>query len=107
MVTDRAAWRQTIEQRIAAVARDLEQRLSWQPWCEIHKDGRVTGGMKYDEGRLVVLQAARAWVDGDLPQRLDQELTRWRARLINATSVPWRAYYQGVVDALAELRDGV
>lgn len=67
--------------------------------CEIHKDGRVTGGLKYQEGRLVefgadILTAAQI--------KWTQQLERYQVP--ECPSIPWIAYSQGGVDAIEQIR---
>lgn len=86
--------------------------------CQIHKDGRVTGGLKYQEGRLVVLGSVirqirqRAQADslpGLLDSILSAEAARWSAQLARyqaaeRPAITWVAYSQGGLDTVQEIR---
>ncbi|MFN4294502.1 MAG: hypothetical protein ACK4JD_10250 [Thermoflexales bacterium] len=85
--------------------------------CQLHKDGRVTGGLKYAEGQLIALNDLRRKLnasgemtdDAALRQVLDAEMARWRDGLESQRqrpkpAMPWLAYYQGGLDALEALR---
>ncbi|MEI7772542.1 MAG: hypothetical protein WCI67_21310 [Chloroflexales bacterium] len=84
--------------------------------CQLQKDGRVTGGMKYVEGQLVTLTLLRrrlAGADGGNTRSafgaaITDDLAVWRAALQaqqrrTPPSVPWVAYCQGGVDALEQV----
>lgn len=89
--------------------------------CQIHKDGRVTGGLKYQEGRLVVLgsvirQIRQLAQDDSLPDLLDGLLTaeaaRWSAQLARyqaaeRPAIIWVAYSQGGLDTVQEIQHGL
>jgi hypothetical protein len=100
---------------LAATERSLIAQTAGTTVCRLQQDGRVTGGMKYDEGRLVTLSAARRRLRsmGDTPActdyraDLERELAVWRAALRAQQERPrpavtWLAYRQGGVDALAQ-----
>lgn len=97
---------------LEALQKEIEDSLRIhignQTMCELHKDGRVSGGLKYDEGRLVVVRAAmRKLRSGDDPA-LEDELTKWQHQLDRyqnqePRSMPWIAYSQGGVDTLKHL----
>lgn len=85
--------------------------------CQLHKDGRVTGGLKYQEGRLVVLgslirqlkQGTTADVTTALAASLTTEGEKWQAQLARyqaqaRPAITWLAYCQGGVDTIAEIR---
>lgn len=86
--------------------------------CQIHKDGRVTGGLKYQEGRLVVLgsvirqirqRAQEDTLPGLLDSILSAEAARWSAQLARyqaaeRPAIAWVAYSQGGLDAVREIR---
>lgn len=100
-------WTAYLEQRRAEAETALQTQLGSQTACEIHKDGRVTGGIKYAEGRLVALNAllrqARA-ASAPASDQVAHELARWQAELAHYQtqpnrSIPWLAYCQGGVDA--------
>jgi hypothetical protein len=83
--------------------------------CELHKDGRVTGGLKYEEGRLVALRAAQRVLTqatvrtvDDLRASLQQSAGEWAASLARYASrerppLPWLAYSQGGFDAVSSV----
>ncbi|NWG18061.1 MAG: hypothetical protein HXY41_15665 [Chloroflexi bacterium] len=112
---NRQALLQQIEARIEAVTASMQQHLGGQTLCQIHKDGRVTGGLKYDEGRLVALRAALRQIKAaadPLPDALldvlRAEAARWQEQLRRfqnqeQQSIPWIAYNQGGADACADV----
>jgi len=104
-----------LDQKIRSAEQEYSLHTGTQGVCQLHKDGRVTGGLKYDEGRLVALTAARRIArkvqdtgDNALIGALLAERDRWRQTLItyqsaDRPSILWIAYNQGGVDALDEL----
>ncbi len=85
--------------------------------CQLHKDGRVTGGLKYLEGRLVALSELTRSLkqsSGDdllsaLPALLDSFHDKWQRQLTQhqstrPSSMPWVAYCQGGLDAICEIQ---
>ena len=109
------AW---LDQKIENTEQEFTLHAGAQSVCQLHKDGRVTGGLKYDEGRLVALTAARriAWkhqnrgdsTDNSLSSALQAERDRWQRTLqtyqsAGRPSIMWIAYNQGGVDALDDL----
>ncbi len=105
-----------LEQRIAAAERSLTDQTGGTNVCRLQQDGRVTGGMKYDEGRLVALNTVRrqlvaAQQEGtavDQRAMLAHEASEWREALRvqqarERPAIQWVAYRQGGVDALEEL----
>lgn len=116
-MTDVQALLELIDQQIARVERAYKVHSGSQPVCQLHKDGRVTGGLKYDEGRLVALMDLRRSMrqvegagDGDVMAVIEAELDRWRRdlhtyRSAPRPSLPWIAYNQGSVDALEAIRN--
>lgn len=109
---DRRRILEWLDQEIARAERDFARHAGNQSACQLHKDGRVTGGMKYDEGRLVALTAVRriarkgdAWTPAELAEALESEQKKWQRALRTYQSaahpsMPWVAYNQGGVDAL-------
>lgn len=110
--------RDILAQQIAAVERSYTAQTGGAAVCQLHKDGRVTGGLKYDEGRLTVLQTARRMLpsaDDDQAYAtyraaIESELQNWQAELRaqqakEQPALPWVAYRQGGVDALTALRE--
>lgn len=105
-----------LAQLIATAERDYTTHTAGGNVCQIQKQGRVTGGMKYDEGRFIALHSARRLL---LPSAcgadqaayqtvIAEELARWRASLQlwqanPRPAIPWVAYYQGGSDALEAL----
>lgn len=92
--------------------RALAATLGDSTVCRIHRDGRVTGGAKYAEGRLVALADLQRRLRGSAPAEFDSlarsELRQWneelaRHRSLPTPSLPWLAYRQGGCDALAEV----
>ncbi|NCC36874.1 MAG: hypothetical protein EOM24_33410, partial [Chloroflexia bacterium] len=81
--------------------------------CQLQRDGRVTGGVKYDEGWLVALVTLRRSLrtEAEDAQVVAEQLATWQAALAEQQqrtppSLPWLAYRQGGVDALAQLSTG-
>lgn len=79
--------------------------------CTVHKDGRVTGGMKYHEGRMTgFAEARRVTRRADDPTAAVRELhRRWldeldRRRGEDRPSPPWVAYATGGAEAAAQVR---
>ncbi len=98
-----------LDAQLAEAAAALESELGSDTACTLHRDGRITGGLKYHEGRLIATRQMRRAVEGsaDAPGaaraiaaiRADwlNELDRWRAGV--PPSQPWIAYASGGVDA--------
>lgn len=106
----------TLDTLIAAAERSLTAQTGGVNVCRLQQDGRVTGGVKYDEGRLVALSAARRKLRaaGKVTEpaayraELVRELETWRDALRDQQArerpaMPWLAYRQGGVDALDEV----
>lgn len=86
--------------------------------CQLHKDGRVSGGLKYEEGRLVAFGNVRRALrrlpaDAGLPDALaailHAEAAEWHALLerhqsADRPAMTWLAYSQGGVDAVARMQ---
>jgi len=108
-VTELLAW---LEQQIGRAEKEYAIHAGNQTACQLHKDGRITGGLKYDEGRLVAFTTLRRIVRksgdgaaGELRAPIEAEQARWQAALHTyrhapQPSIPWIAYNQGGVDAL-------
>lgn len=105
-----------LAQRIAAAERSLTDQTGGTNVCRLQQDGRVTGGMKYDEGRLVALNTIRRRLvaeeeEGSATNQratVVNDLTEWREALRvqqvrERPAIQWVAYRQGGVDALEEL----
>lgn len=115
-MTERNALSDLLQARIAEAERAYVEQLGGEAACQIHKDGRVSGGMKYAEGRFVALCDLRRRVGvlaaqpslAQLQQALDQEEARWQAALQQhqgRSTLSWTAYCQGGVDALQDFRE--
>ena len=90
--------------RTEAAAADLEAALGGVAACTRHKYGRVTGGMKYHEGRMVsYAEARRALAGGGLPvsRALHEHAQRWRDEFRRRAGgpEPWLAYATGGLEA--------
>lgn len=105
-----------LEQQLAAAEQAVMASTGGAAWCQLQRDGRVTGGVKYDEGRLAALMAVRRhWRDSDpvtWEQALVAELNQWQQALATVQAqpkpaMPWLAYRQGGVDALTALHEAV
>lgn len=105
--------RDWVEAKISEVSRSLAGRTGSQAVCQIHKQGRVTGGLKYDEGQLVALNAVRRLLAGmagpcsaeEIAAALEAERAKWESNLAGhqareRPALPWVAYYQGGLDAV-------
>jgi hypothetical protein len=104
-----------ISRAITQAERSTMDLTGGQAVCQLHKDGRVTGGVKYREGRLVALYNLRRRVavleDGELARASDEvrdECATWqeiidRQRNTERPSVSWLAYGQGGMDACQEI----
>jgi hypothetical protein len=105
----------SLDAAIATVQASLARQMGDATACQLHKDGRVTGGLKYDEGRLVALSNLRRTLrrqEGATPAGLDAALAAERAewqellarhQAAAKPSLPWVAYAQGGLDALDAL----
>jgi hypothetical protein len=102
-------WMAWLDARIDDEARAMSQGLGDSTTCRVHKDGRVTGGLKYTEGRLAAFAEARRL--GRDSHHLEDSLAAfvltWREELERRTnetptSMPWVAYATGGAEA-AEL----
>lgn len=94
----------------------IRQQTGETSVCQVHKDGRVTGGLKYHEGRLVALsdlvrelkrssassREAIAALLADAVQRWEIQLARHQGS--ERPSILWVAYSQGGVDAMTEIQ---
>jgi hypothetical protein len=106
---DRGVLLRAREDRVEATALLLEGEFGPQTAYTRHRDGRVTGGMKYHEGRLVSYRAVAAVLRG-APQRpaadvLSEHIEHWRAefdRHAGRGATQWAAYATGGLDAAAE-----
>lgn len=87
----------------------MEVELGGFSSCTLHKDGRVTGGLKYHEGRMAAFAEARRIVSGtDDPETgLQDYAKRWREELerrkgAEQPSPSWVAYATGGAEAAME-----
>ncbi len=106
---DRSALLEALEARVEATARQIEQELGGATACTLHRDGRVTGGVKYHEGRLVsyrsMLRALHAAPQRPLSEILHEYAGHWRAELdrhAGRGATLWAAYATGGLDAATE-----
>lgn len=111
MVEVTSNWSARLAGARAVAERELAAQLGSATLCRIHTDGRVTGGAKYAEGRLVALadlqRRLRGTEAGNPVAVWASELRRWaddleRLRAQDRPALPWLAYRQGGVDALEE-----
>lgn len=110
-----------VEAAIHLAEKQYLQQSGGQGVCQIHKDGRVTGGLKYAEGQLVALHNIRRRLRS-LPGNtatqsralIEEEAYGWQRELEGQRqreypSTLWLAYCQGGLDAcqqvLAQLDD--
>lgn len=90
----------------------MREELNGATYCRDHKDGRVTGGLKYHEGKMAALAEARrlARGPGDLRAALPSFRNRWlaefeRRREAEPPSPPWVAYATGGLEAADQTLD--
>jgi hypothetical protein len=104
-----------LETRRQETEAEIRQQTGSASVCQVHKDGRVTGGLKYHEGRLVALSdlvrdLKRSAADRDaITALLAAAAARWEAQLARhqaseRPSILWVAYTQGGVDAVVEIQ---
>lgn len=105
-------WLAYLEREMAAAAAAMEGELGADSMCTVHKDGRVTGGLKYQEGRLSAFAEARrlARARSDIEAALAAQLEKWsdeleRRRTASPPSMAWVAYATGGVEASREARE--
>jgi hypothetical protein len=106
---DRSSLLRALQDRVEATARRLEDDLSGATACTLQRDGRVTGGVKYHEGRLVSYRALARTLgetpDDRVPEVLAEHAARWRADLerhAGRGATQWAAYATGGLDAATE-----
>lgn len=102
-------WKAFLEGEMTAAAAAMEGELGADSMCTVHRDGRVTGGLKYQEGRLSAFAEARrlARAPSDIEAALTAQLQRWsdefeRRRTSSTRSMAWVAYATGGLDASRE-----
>lgn len=102
--------RESIEQISQVVEQSYRAQAGGASLCQLHKDGRVTGGVKYDEGRLVALnflkRVIRTKPQNDWRAAVEAELAVWSRALVSdqartPPAIQWVAYRQGGMDILA------
>lgn len=101
-----------LDQQTRAVEQSYQLQTGGAAVCQLHKDGRISGGMKYDEGRLVALAAIQRMLKlksslQDILHSLQTEMTTWQQGLDvhrgkENPSMQWIAYLQGGVDILQQ-----
>jgi hypothetical protein len=100
-----------IESLIADAEGAYTAALGGEAACTIHRDGRVTGGMTYHEGRLVALREISRLLERSGPATWHDEIAgvrdRWTADLetrqaSRVNTPPWIAYATGGHDAAVE-----
>ena len=95
-----------IHDHITAIGASMAAQMNNQSLCQIQKDGRITGGLKYDEGRLETLQTVRRLIAEHLeqsPELIHAEVMRREAQLEkfqqqSRPSIQWLAYWSGAVE---------
>jgi hypothetical protein len=106
-------------EQLTALQQDAERQLQGQMGnataCTLHKDGRITGGLKLAEGRMVALHnlirlVRDAPAEADPAALVEAERSDWQQRRDEArrrtpSSLPWLAYAQGGVDACTDVRE--
>lgn len=107
-----------IEQRRRECESAMRDHMGGGTMCQVHKDGRVSGGLKYEEGRLVAFGNVRralkrlsptADESPALAEILTSEAAAWQAQLTRHQSAAkpammWLAYSQGGADAVAQMQ---
>lgn len=108
-----AAGIEWLEAQIEIEATAMTGELGPDSVCTVHKDGRVTGGLKYHEGRMSALaELRRLWRTGEpddaalaeVERRWEEEFTR---RSNGPSSPLWVSYATGGVDAVREARSAL
>lgn len=105
----RSSLLRALEDRVEATADRLAGELGGASACTLHRDGRVTGGMKYHEGRLVsyrdLITALRQVPERPVAEVLAEHTARWRSELDRHSGrgpTQWAAYATGGLDAATE-----
>lgn len=99
-------WVAYLDGEIALAAATMQVELGEESACTVHKDGRVTGGLKYQEGRLNAFAEARRLAKDpvDIADALVRYKTRWveeldKRRNASQPSMPWLSYATGGAEA--------
>lgn len=103
-------WVHWLDGMISTSAAAMQAELGDQTACRVHRDGRVTGGLKFHEGRMTAFAEARrmARVADQLDDAyLTDYRERWERELEHRISAarpspPWVAYATGAAEAAAE-----
>lgn len=102
-------WMAWLDAEIERAAAGMNLEIGDATACTIHKDGRVTGGLKYHEGRMTAFAEARRLgrSSTDLPGDLQSLGEKWQAeferrRDTQPTSPPWTSYATGGMEAAQE-----
>lgn len=98
-----------LDREIEIAAGEMSNTSGGASACTLHKDGRVIGGFKYHEGRLIALAEMRRFLrrGGLDTQDLDAIEQRWRVlleqhRSSGVSSTMWVAYATGGLGAIRE-----
>ena len=98
-----------LDEAMALAARTMDAESGGLSACTVHKDGRVTGGFKYQEGRLAALaeverlaRAGRMTSEtlGAIGETWERELEQ--RRVSEPSSPMWVAYTTGGREAMRE-----
>lgn len=106
-MTEAVEW---LDTQIETAARAMIGQVGDDSACTVHKDGRVTGGLKYHEGRLnAFAELRRLAQDGRLDAATMAEVERrWSGELSRRSDEPssplWISYATGGVEAVEEAR---
>lgn len=98
------------QRRLAEEIARLESRLQAQgPICQLDRQRATPAALKADEGRLALLRRALRLLErGQALTALDAEARKAEAFLAPDSALAsdpiWRAYYQGVLSALEDVR---
>ncbi|PJF36815.1 MAG: hypothetical protein CUN49_03455 [Candidatus Thermofonsia Clade 1 bacterium] len=92
-----------LAEQLAQARRAFQAQLGEAALCQVSKEGRITGGLKYAEGRLVALRnlEKRLQLGEAAEQAGHAERALWQTIYGQHTAQTWRAYAQGGLDACA------
>jgi hypothetical protein len=107
-----------IERLLESAAQVYQEESGGMGLCQLQKDGRITGGLKYCEGQMAALYGAKKILMNPAPASEAIRLfigalrDEWRRELANhqqkaRPSMQWTAYWQGGVDALEAILETV
>lgn len=101
-----------LDQQIREVEHSYQIQTGGATVCQLQKDGRISGGIKYDEGRLVALTTIQRIFKQKSSLRnfrisLQTEMKTWQQNLAIHKSrgnpaIQWVAYLQGGVDVIQQ-----